>query len=119
MKIVKKNQTKEFKNSETCIAIEYPTNDHDKDLNIAVIKLKKDRYPLKGWAVNEKCKEMSYVVKGKVKFVTENSSTDLEEGDVVFIDVNEKYYWLGDCEMVMPCTPAWYPEQHKIVEASL
>lgn len=116
MKIVKKGQSKEFKNSETCIAIEYPIN--DKDINIAVVILKNDRYPSNGWAVNEKCKEMSYITKGKVKLVTERESIDLEEGDVAFIEANEKYYWLGDCEMVMPCTPAWYPEQHKIVETA-
>ena len=117
MKFVTKKQSKEFKNSETCIAVEYPLN--DKDINIAVVKLKSDRYPSTGWAVNEKCKEISYITKGRVELVTESESVELQEGDVVLIDINEKYYWLGDCEMVMPCTPAWYPEQHKIVEVSL
>ncbi len=117
MKIVKKDQSQEIKNSETCIATEYQLN--DKDINATIIKLKNDRYPSKGWAVNEKCKEISYIIKGNVELATENQSVKLQEGDMVFIDANEKYYWFGDCEMIMPCTPAWYPEQHKIVEASL
>lgn len=117
MKYVTKKNSKEFKNSENCIAVEYSLN--DKDINIAVIKLKNDRYPSKGWAVNEKCKEIAYIIKGKVELVTESESVELQEGDVAFIEAGEKYYWMGDCEMVMPCTPAWYPEQHKIIEASL
>lgn len=113
MKFITKKQSKEFKNSETCIATEYPID--DKDINIAVVKLKDDRYPSNGWAVNEKCKEMAYISKGRVELVTEKESVELEEGDVAFIEAGEKYYWIGDCEMVVPCTPAWYPEQHKIV----
>lgn len=61
MKVVFKNQTHEFKNSNVCIAIEYPLG--DKDINGAVIKLK-GRYPGKGWVVNLKCKELAYVMKG-------------------------------------------------------
>lgn len=37
MKIVRSNQAKEFKNSESCTALEYPLG--DKDINGAVIKL--------------------------------------------------------------------------------
>lgn len=58
MKIVRKNETREFKNSEQCIAIEYSLE--DKDINGAVGKIS-GRYP-------------------------------------------------------ETCTPAWYPEQHRLVE---
>ncbi len=37
MKFISKNQTKTFKNSDTCTAIEYPLG--DKDINGAVIEL--------------------------------------------------------------------------------
>ena len=26
------------------------------------------------------------------------------------------YYWYAHCMIAMPCTPAWYPEQHKLIE---
>ena len=113
MKIVKKNQTIEFKNSETCVATEYPIN--DKDINIAVVKIINDRYPQKGWAVNEVCKEMVYIISGKVVLTTESKTSELKTGDVVLLDPGEKYFWEGNCEMVVPCSPAWYPEQHKLL----
>jgi len=33
-----------------------------------------------------------------------------------FIIKGEKYFWEGEMEMFMPCTPAWYPEQHKEIK---
>jgi len=37
-------------------------------------------------------------------------------GDIVLIDKGEVYYWDAHCTIAMPCTPAWYPEQHKYVK---
>ena len=113
MKIVKYTQTKKFKNSDVCIAIEYPLN--DKDINIAVIKLK-GRYPDKGCAVNKKCKEIAYINKGKGQVTINGLTKRLSKGDVVFIDKGEKYFWNGNMEMIMPCTPAWNPKQHANVD---
>lgn len=109
MKVVYKHQTKEFKNSEVCTAIEYPFE--DKDINGAVIKLN-GRYPNKGRVVNLKCKELSYVISGCGKLVVEGKEVVLREGDLVLIESGEKYYWEGKMMMFVPCTPAWYPEQH-------
>ena len=39
-----------------------------------------------------------------------------KKGDAILIDKKEKYYWDAHCTIIMPCTPAWYPEQHKLVE---
>ena len=55
MKEAKLEQAKEFKNSDSCIALEYPLG--DKDINAAVVKLN-GRYPEKGMAVNTECKEI-------------------------------------------------------------
>jgi len=112
MKVVHKNQTKEFKNSDVCTATEYPLG--DKDINGAVIELK-GRYPDKGRVVNLKCKELAYVVKGSGRVVVEGEEVELNKGDVVLIEPGEKYYWEGNMTMLVPCTPAWYPEQHKEV----
>lgn len=113
MKIVHKNETKEFKNSDQCIAIEYPMG--DKDINGAIGKIS-GRYPDKGRVVNTKCKELAYVIKGSGKVVVEGKEYLLNQGDVVLIEPNEKYFWEGNLEIFMPCTPAWYPEQHQEVE---
>lgn len=83
-----------------------------KTLNGVIIKLN-GRYPDKGTVVNMVCKEMGYVIKGSGKVVVENKKTKIEEGDLVLIEPKEKYYWEGNLELFVPCTPAWYPEQHK------
>ena len=113
MKIIRKKETIISKNSLKCTAIEYPLN--DKDINGAVIKLK-GRYPDKGKTVNTKCKEMAYIINGEGQIVVNNKKIVLCKGDLVLIYPNEEYYWEGDLEMFIPCTPAWFPEQHKIID---
>jgi len=113
MKIIHKNQTKIFKASDTCTAIEYPLG--DKDINGAVIELN-GRYPDKGRTVNLECKEMAYIIKGSGRLVVEDKEIRLEEGDLLLIEAGEKFFWEGNMQIFMPCTPAWNPEQHKEVE---
>lgn len=113
MEIAKKEQRKEFKNSDCCTAFEYPME--DRDINGAVIELS-GRYPDKGWAVNEICKEMGYVVSGSGRVVVENGEHSVSEGDLALINPGEKFYWQGNMKIFMPCTPAWTPQQYKIIE---
>lgn len=113
MKILHKSQTKTLKNGKTCTAIEYPLG--DKDINGAIIELN-GRYPERGNVVNLKCKELAYIIKGSGRLTVENKKTEIKEGDLVLISSGEKYFWEGDLVMFVPCTPAWYPEQHQEVE---
>jgi len=113
MKFISNNQTKVIKNSENCLAIEYPAG--DKDINGAVIELT-GRYPIKGRIVNLKCKELAYVLKGSGKIVIEDKEINLKEGDLILIEPNEKYFWDGILTLFVSCAPAWYPEQRKEVE---
>jgi mannose-6-phosphate isomerase-like protein (cupin superfamily) len=85
MKIIHKNETKIFKNSEVCTAVEYPMD--DKDINGAVIELS-GRYPVKGRTMNEKCKEMAYVIGGSGKIVVEDKEIQLNEGDLMSLAKN-------------------------------
>jgi mannose-6-phosphate isomerase-like protein (cupin superfamily) len=113
MKIVKKNETKEFKNSDQCIVTEYPLN--DKDINGAIAKIN-GRYPDKNLVVNTKCKELALVLNGSGKVIIEGKEFQFGAGDVILIEPNERYYWEGNFEIFMPCTLAWYPEQHQEVK---
>lgn len=113
MKVVHKSQTKQFKNSPVCVGIEFPLG--DKEINGAIAEIR-GRYPDKGWVVNLKCKELAYVLKGNGKIATENEEIKFNQGDLLLIYPKEKYYWEGNCDLFMACTPAWYPEQHKEVE---
>jgi alkylated DNA repair dioxygenase AlkB len=110
MKIVRKNQTREFKNNDQCIALEYSMG--DKDINGAV-GIINGRYPDKGRVVNTVCKELVYVLSGTGRVVIEGKEINFKEGDLILIEPNEKYFWEGSFKIFMPCAPAWYPEQHR------
>lgn len=113
MKLVLSSQTKAHKNSESCTAIEYPMG--DKDINGAVVKLT-GRYPAEGRVMNTKCKELCYVVEGSGTVVVDGQENQLHQGDSILIEPGEAYFWEGQMTMYIPCSPAWYPEQHKEVE---
>ncbi len=113
MKIVRKEQTNTHKNSENCIATEYPLG--DKDIDMAVIEIT-GRYPTKGRVVNNRCKELAYVINGKGRVIIEGKEFNVKEGDMILIEPEEKYYWDGNFTLFVPCTPAWYPEQHEEVD---
>lgn len=113
MKIIKKNQAQEFKGSGTCVVFEYPMG--YEDINGAVAKIS-GRYPDKGFTVNEVCRELGYVISGSGKIVINKSEFLLQIGDLVSIDPGEKFYWQGNMELFLPCTPAWSQEQHKFID---
>lgn len=110
MKNVKKADARIFKNSDKCIAYEYPTK--EKNLNMTVIDIE-GRYPEEGQVVNKVCKEIIYVAQGSGKIVVEGKELELNAGDQVFINAGEKFYY-SDCQfrLIVSCAPAYYPEQH-------
>lgn len=114
MKLVKLEQVQEFSNSDKCKGIEYPLNDKDINFSTAIIN---GRYPDKGYCVNEECKELIYVIDRKGALHKKDNKIEFDKGDVILIDKGEIYYWDAQCTIVMPWTPAWYPEQHKLSES--
>ncbi len=113
MHIARKEEAKKIHVSETMTAHEYPLI--DSSIHGAVVELN-GRYPLKGRVVNEKCNEMGFVIKGSGKLVIEGEEIEFKEGDQLLIKPGERYYWIAKATMFMPCSPAWYPEQHKEVD---
>ncbi|KPJ56442.1 hypothetical protein AMJ49_04865 [Parcubacteria bacterium DG_74_2] len=113
MKIIHKNQTERFENSDVCIATEYPMG--DKDINGAVIELG-GRYPDKGRVVNLECKELIYVIEGLGRAEIEGEEIKLAKDDLVLIEPGEKFFLEGNLKLFVPCAPAWHLEQYKEVE---
>ena len=74
------------------------------------------RFPDEGYCVNEECKELIYVIEGNGTLNKKDEKIEFSKGDIVLIDKGELYYWDAHCTIAMPCTPAWYPEQHKYVK---
>jgi len=109
MEYVKLQDAIKHDNSSKCTVLEYVMQNTEINIGVAEIT---GRYPDVGYAVNLKCTEMGYVVKGSGRLVTESNSVELGEGDVVLIPAGERYYWEGTMTVVLPVAPAWYPEQH-------
>lgn len=105
-------QAKEFENAKTCYGVHYPIE--DEDINVALIQIA-GRYPEEGRTVNEKCKEIIYVVQGEGEAYVDDHKRTLKKNDVLFIDKNEKYYLQGHMTLFVPCTPAWTEKQHKMI----
>jgi mannose-6-phosphate isomerase-like protein (cupin superfamily) len=101
-----------FTNGQTCKGVEYSFG--DKAMNMALVTVE-GRYPESGYVMNDVCNEMGYVVSGTGKLCRDDGSElAVVVGDAVFIAPGEKYYWEGEAlSMVMPCAPAFYPEQHR------
>lgn len=112
MKLIKKSDAKTFTNGPTCEGIEYSFD--DRDMNIAVVTVN-GRYPETGYVKNEVCKEVGYVISGSGSIGTmEGESRPVAPGDAVMLQPGETYYWEGESlVLVMPCSPAFYPEQHQ------
>lgn len=112
MKYLKKESSLKFEKG-SITSYEYPLG--DKDLDCALVEIR-GRYPEEGWTCNTKCKEIFYLVKGSATLTTETESLSLTEGDMALADIEERYYWEGNCTLLTPCTPAWSPDQTKNIK---
>lgn len=114
MKYIAKAHAQKFTNSPTCTVYEYAFGDADINGALGVVN---GRYPVAGWAVNEVCKELVFVVSGEGSLHTRSQNQPLAAGDSALILPGEAYYFAGkDLTIFMPCTPAWHPEQHKALD---
>ena len=113
MKVCRKEETVLYKNSATCENLEYPLG--DSDINVSVAKIK-GKYPVSGYCVNEEVKELLYVMEGTGKLIKKDETIEFKAGDVILVEKGEAYRWEANCTVLIPCTPAWYPEQHKLIE---
>jgi len=102
-----------FENSENCKGVEHPLYDKDINCSTAVIM---GRYPEKGYCVNDECKQLIYVLEGTGSLAKQDEVINFKKDDAILIDKGEVYYREGNFKIVMPCTPAWFPEQHKVIE---
>jgi quercetin dioxygenase-like cupin family protein len=112
MKIVRFNDTEQFTDG-ALTAREYPHE--DPDFNIASIEIN-GRYPAEGRLVNERSKEIVYVVEGAIAVEVEGERIMLEKGDAILIHPGEKIFWEGNASLIVPASPAWTKEQHKMVD---
>src|SRR5262249_15754221 len=107
----KKNAQQRHKHA--AVITEHNLGDSQLDAIIAEIH---GRYPATGSVTNQKCKLLAYAQAGQGKLVVEGQEVQLNPGDQVLIEAGEKYFWNGQLTLFISCSPAWYPEQHVLVE---
>ena len=109
MKHIPKSQSKKHTNGPGCTVFEYG-GDEEIDGAVAVIN---GRYPQHDYVLNERSREMVYVISGKGILGTKTETTPLQPGDVVLVPDGEAYYFEGqDLHMFLACTPPFKPDQH-------
>ena len=109
MKLIRKDETEQKQNSETCVCREYDFNDHDIDLGICEIK---GRYPNNGTCHNLKSKELVYVLEGNGIININEEEIEFFEKDSFLIEPMERYFFKGNCKLALICNPAWKQENH-------
>lgn len=115
MKIVKKEESEKIINSGTSYLKEYSKKINDQDLDFCINTIT-GRYPQKGYAQNLKCKEICYILEGNGFIHKKDEDIKFKQGDVILIDKEEIYFWEGDCQIIMVCSPSWYKEQCKLLD---
>lgn len=102
----------EFRNSNLCYGREY--NPGTGKVDIAKIFIR-GRYPETGWGYLEESHEMAAVVKGAGYIeIKDGERVQLVAGDVVYIEPKERFCWGGEMDMIVPCSPAFDPDKHKL-----
>ena len=108
MKIIKSIHAISKKNSPHCTISVYKL-DNEIDGAVALIS---GREPITGFAMNNKSKEMAYVISGKGQINIDNNVTDISTGDVIIINRLEPFFWDGELKLFITCTPPWDINQY-------
>lgn len=111
--LIKKEDTEEKKNSESCIVREYHTE--SKRMQLAVAKIN-GRYPEQGASFNEASEMIYYIMSGSGRINYDGKFYDLKEGDLFFIKPKTKYWVEGNLLIAIPSSPPWNAAQYKHVK---
>ncbi len=112
--LIKKNQAREKRNSNSCTIWEY--NFPNKNLWFALGKIDW-RFPEKWKNLNRECDEIYYVLSWTWVLHYDNSAYELNEWDAFFLEKG-KPYWLEakNLSLVLSTQPSFFPEQYVNVE---
>ncbi|MDD3181611.1 MAG: hypothetical protein PHD48_02250 [Alphaproteobacteria bacterium] len=113
MQIVRENEKRTIRPLRAVTIHEYDT--HNADLSGATAEIK-GRYPERGYVMNKVCKELVFIMEGGGKLIMPSGETMFAKGDILFLDINEKYAWEGDMVLFMATTPLFDPAQHVEVD---
>lgn len=106
---------KEFQNSDICYGREYAPS--SAAIDVAKISIRGEFPGGDTFGYLEEIHEMAVVVRGAGYIEMKNGERqDLKEGDVVYVEPEERFRWGGDMDLIVPCSPAFDPSKHHIEE---
>ncbi len=114
MNIIPSSESKKIQATPTTTIWEFTMD--DKSLSSAVSQIN-GRYPEQGFAINEICKEIAFVVSGSGHVITPHQARPINIGDLIFLDKRESFAWEGSLTLFMATTPKFDPKQHVIKSA--
>lgn len=114
MKIVKEKDAEKLKYADTSSVLEYSTVLGEKNLDFCINRIT-GRYPTDGYCSNLEVEELCYVLEGEGTIYKKGGEAmRFGKGDVIFIHKKDIYYWDGDFEIAIVCSPAWSKAQCKL-----
>lgn len=114
MKITRKEAFVVKPNKNT-VVYSYPSP--NKNISVALIKVN-GRHPANQgeFFIETKCHVLFYFLKGSGKVVIEDKTFKVKSSDTVIVKSGIKYYLEGKFEYIASTSPAYFPEQNKIVK---
>ena len=112
--IIKKKEAASIKANEGSTIWDYPIPTEHTGVSSQTLN---GRLPVKGWYKNTVCREIFYIIGGKATINIDGEVSQVEAGDVVVLEPNQKHY--GEYEnvsLITITTPNWYEDQCKIEE---
>ncbi|HEU4965922.1 MAG TPA: hypothetical protein VFT53_00385 [Candidatus Saccharimonadales bacterium] len=98
----------------TKIVHEYNSAAHPLEAVDVALTTVSGTYPATGWAANEVCSMIYYILHGTAVLTSEDGQTfALEPRDALLLLPKTWYTITGDFEALMVCAPAWYKEQSR------
>ena len=113
MFISKATDASPFENSPVCTGVSYGGTGHHIDGAVITVR---GRYPKSGYAINDICQELVYVISGKGTLLSETESMTFEAGDVVHIAANEPFAWDSNFVGFFATTPTFNPSQYRLTD---
>ena len=112
---VTKQQSFLVKPNKNTTVYSYPSG--NKTISVALIKVNWRHPDGEGeYFIETQCNVLFYLLKGKGKVIIENQIFELEPEDTISIDSGKKYYIEGNLEYLAATSPAYFPEQNRIVK---
>lgn len=114
MTLIKKDQAKETKFSESCVFWEYFAPTEAMSFEIMLIN---GRYPDSGNVQNQECEEMYYVISGSGVVHSEGQNYPIKPGDLYLANKKQKHWMEGkNLLLAIVSAPKFTEEQYKIVD---